>query len=121
MEFVDGQVKTANRSKATRKRSGSDQICPEDQSFTPIIEQEVFDKAQAKLAAAKKRTIRAPNTVQMWLKGFVVCGEVRQAHANPSNGLPLLQLLPLGHAERLRPLPSGARSGGKSGARLPRR
>jgi DNA invertase Pin-like site-specific DNA recombinase len=75
MEFVDGQVKTASRSKTTRKRSGSDQICPDAPEFQPIVEQEVFDKAQAKLAAAKKRTIRAPNTVHMWLKGFVVCAK----------------------------------------------
>jgi hypothetical protein len=75
MEFVDGQVKTANRSKPSRKRTKSDQIKPEKQEFGPIIEQEMFDEAQVKLTAAKKRTYRAPNTVAMWLKGFVVCGK----------------------------------------------
>jgi hypothetical protein len=74
MEFVDGQVKTANRAEPSRKRTEADQIQSEEQ-FTPIIEQEVFDKAQAKLAAAKKRAYRTPNTVHLWLKGFVVCGK----------------------------------------------
>jgi hypothetical protein len=73
MEYVDGQVKTANRTKVSRKRDESDQIRSEEQEFPPIIDGEVFGKAQAKLAAAKKRTYRAPNTVQMWLKGYVYC------------------------------------------------
>jgi DNA invertase Pin-like site-specific DNA recombinase len=75
MEFVDGQVKTAERSKSSRKRTDPDQIRSDSPEFPPIIDQVTFDKAQAKLVAAKKRTYRVPNTVQMWLKGFVVCGK----------------------------------------------
>ena len=91
MEFVDGQVKTANRSKLYRKRSEADQIRSEEQEFSPIIDEAVFDKAQAKLAAAKKRTYRTPNNAQMWLKGLVVCGKcgkpmrIAQAHYVCSN------------------------------------
>lgn len=74
MEFAGGQVKTADRVTVTRKRADSDQIRSEEQ-FAPIIDEEIFGKAQAKLAAAKKRTYRAPNTVNLWLKGVVVCGK----------------------------------------------
>jgi hypothetical protein len=48
MEFVDGQVKTADRSKPARKRAESDQVRPDEPEFPAIVEPEVFDQAQAK-------------------------------------------------------------------------
>ena len=74
MEFSNGQVKTAER-KPSRKRAESDHICPEEQEFKPMIDPDVFDKAQAKLAATKTRADSAPKTAGLWLKGFVVCGQ----------------------------------------------
>jgi len=51
MEFSNGQVKTAER-KPSRKRAEADHIRPEKQEFKPMIDPDVFDKAQAKLDAA---------------------------------------------------------------------
>ena len=74
MEFTGGQVKTAER-KPSRKRAEADHIRPEKQEFKPMIDPDVFDKAQAKLAATKTRAHSAPKTAGLWLKGFVVCGQ----------------------------------------------
>ena len=72
MEFCGGQVKAVN-GKKTRTRDQSDQIRPDALEFAAIIDPEVFDKAQAKLAAIKTRAYRAPRTASLWLKGFVYC------------------------------------------------
>ena len=74
MEFSNGQVKTAER-KPSRKRAEADHIRPEKQEFKPMIDPDVFDKAQAKLVATKTRAHSAPKTAGLWLKGFVVCGQ----------------------------------------------
>jgi DNA invertase Pin-like site-specific DNA recombinase len=78
MEFVDGQVKTASRSTASRKRVDSDQIRPDKPEFPAIVEPEVFDKAQAKLLATKTQAYRAPKTAHLWLKGFIVCSRCKK-------------------------------------------
>lgn len=91
VEWTNGQVKSADRSKAARKKSESDQIRPEKPEFPPIIEPEVFDKAQAKLAARKIRDYRASKTANLWLKGFVICANcgkpMRAQSGNSRNGL----------------------------------
>jgi hypothetical protein len=90
MEFSNGQVKTAAR-KPARKRAENDQIRPEKPEFKPLIDLEVFDKAQAKLAATKTRAYQAPKTASLWLRGFVVCAKcgkpMRGLSGNPGNGL----------------------------------
>ena len=91
MEFVDGQVKTADRSKPARKRAKSDQVRPEQPEFPAIVEPEVFDQAQAKLTATKTLAHRAPKTAHLWLKGFVICAKcnkpMRAQSGNERNGL----------------------------------
>jgi hypothetical protein len=90
MEFSNGQVKAAER-KPARKRAESDQIRPEKSEFAPIIDPDVFDKAQAKLAATKTRAYRAPKTAHLWLKGLVVCAKCGKPmwglSGNGGNGL----------------------------------
>lgn len=91
MEFCDGQVKSADRSKPARKRAESDQIRPEQPEFPAIVEPDVFAQAQAKLTATKTRAYRAPKTAHLWLKGFVVCSKcnkpMRAQSGNERNGL----------------------------------
>lgn len=90
MEFAGGQVKAAER-KPARKRAQDDQIRPERSEFKPMIDPEVFDKAQAKLAGTKERAYKTPKTASLWLRGFVVCAKcgkpMRGLSGNPGNGL----------------------------------
>ena len=73
MEFCDGQVQSANRTKPSRRRAEADQIRPDKPEFAAIIDEGTWTKAQAKLAATKTGVYRAPKTAHLWLKGFVVC------------------------------------------------
>jgi DNA invertase Pin-like site-specific DNA recombinase len=90
MEFSNGQVKTAER-KPARKHHESDHIRPERDEFKPMVDPEVFDRAQTKLAATKTRAYKAPKTAPLWLRGFVVCAKcgkpMRGLSGNPGNGL----------------------------------
>jgi hypothetical protein len=90
MEFSNGQVKTAER-KPARRHAPSDQIRPERDEFKPMVNVEVFDRAQAKLAATKTRAYKAPKTASLWLRGVVVCAKcgkpMRGLSGNPGNGL----------------------------------
>ena len=90
MEFTGGQVKAAER-KSARRHTESDQVRPDRDEFKPMVAPDVFDKAQAKLAAAKARAYRAPKTASLWLRGFVVCAKcgkpMRGLSGNPGNGL----------------------------------
>jgi DNA invertase Pin-like site-specific DNA recombinase len=72
VEFCGGQVKAVN-GKKTRTRGESDHIRPDAPEFAPLIDPQIFDKAQAKLAVTKARAFRAPQTASLWLKGLVYC------------------------------------------------
>jgi len=88
MEFVDGQVKSADRSKPARKRMKSDQVRPDEPEFPAIAEPDIFAQAQAKLTATKTRAYRAPKTAHLWLKGFVVCSKCKSlcGHSRATGG-----------------------------------
>ena len=90
MEFSNGQVKTAER-KSFRRHAESDQIQPEQDEFKPMVDVEVFDRTQAKLATTKTRAYKAPKTAPLWLRGFVVCAQcgkpMRGQSGNACNGL----------------------------------
>jgi len=90
MEFSGGQVRTAER-KTDRPRDKADQISPDQDEFSPIVDPEVFEKARAKLAATKKRAYRAPKTACLWFKGFLVCSKcdkpMRAQFGNKRNGV----------------------------------
>ena len=40
-----------------------------------MVDVEVFDRTQAKLATTKTRDYKAPKTAPLWLRGFVVCAQ----------------------------------------------
>ena len=90
MEFSNGQVRAADR-KSARKHHESDHIRPDGDEFAPMVDPETFDRAQAKLVAAKSRAYRAPRTAFLWLRGFVVCAKcgkpMRGLSGNAHNGL----------------------------------
>lgn len=90
MEFREGHVKAASR-KTYRKHGESDQIRPEKPEFAAMVDPEVFEKAQAKLAAIKTREYRAAKPACLWLKEFVVCAKcgkpMKAQPGNQRNGL----------------------------------
>ena len=88
MEFTGGQVKTAER-KPSRKRAEADHIRPEKQEFKPMIDPDVFDKAQAKLAATKTRA-HGPEDRRLMAQGVRGVWAVRQAHVGPVGQRPQL-------------------------------
>ena len=85
MEFSNGQVRTAER-KPARKHNESDQIRPDRDEFKPMMAPEVFNLAQAKLAATQKRAYQAPKTASLWLRGFVVCAKCGKPMRGLSGG-----------------------------------
>ena len=88
MEFTGGQVKTAER-KPSRKRAEADHIRPEKQEFKPMIDPDVFDKAQAKLAATKTRAY-SPEDRRLMAQGLRGVWAVRQAHVGAVGQRPQL-------------------------------
>ena len=90
MEFMDGQVKTAQR-KSSRRHAEADQVRPDRDEFEPMVDVKVFERAEARLAAAKTRSYRVPKIAHLWLRGFVVCAKcgkpMRGLSGNPRNGL----------------------------------
>ena len=75
MEFAGGQVKAAER-KPARKHAESDQIRPEKSEFAPIIDPDVFDKAQVKSPPRRPAPTGPPRPP---LFGCVVSLSVRSA------------------------------------------
>ena len=98
MEFVDGQVKTANRTKASRKRAEPDQIRPEDNSRRSSS-RKFSTRPRPSWPPRRSGPTVPPTRSSMWLKGFVVCGKCgKPMRIARRPRLPLLQLLPLRHA-----------------------
>ncbi len=78
MEFTAGQVQGVNGRKTGRKRDESDLVSLEQPEFPPLVDQETWERVQAKLAKSKARDRaprRASRTAELWLRGLVVCGK----------------------------------------------
>jgi hypothetical protein len=77
LEWLDGEYspvpKVNDRAKTGRKRAVNQFIYP-DQPGQGIIDQETFDKVQAKLAAGPHRASSAPRNGGLWLAGLLWCG-----------------------------------------------
>ncbi|HEY7315211.1 MAG TPA: recombinase family protein [Gemmataceae bacterium] len=77
LEWKDGEYspvpKVNDRAKTGRKRAADQYIYP-DQTGQGIIDQETFDKVQAKLAAGPRRESTAPRNSGLWLSGLIYCG-----------------------------------------------
>jgi len=89
-EFSGGRVTEAKRG-VSRQHAEADQIEPEKDEFKPMVPVEMFEQAQAKLAATKTREYAAPKTASLWLRGLVICAQcgkpmIGQA-GSPKNGL----------------------------------
>src|SRR5581483_6038788 len=55
-----------------------DWITPEEPIFPPIVDPEVFDKVQAKIAALPVKK-RSPKSAKMWLAGLIHCANCGRA------------------------------------------
>jgi len=91
MEFSNGQVRSADRSKSRRDHAQCDHVRPEKPEFPPMVDPAEFEKAQAKLAAIRTRAYRAVKPAHLWLKGFVICSKcgkpMKAQNGNKRNGL----------------------------------
>lgn len=82
-EYVDGKIQTVERLKGNvkqgRRRSASDYVQPDKPLFTPIIDQETWDKVQSKADASSAEQLSVPKrsaqTGELWLKPFLICGQ----------------------------------------------
>ena len=82
VEYVDGRLrevaKVNGRVKLGRKRAKKDFIQPDKPEYPPIIDSATWNTVQRKLDESSTRVNaipkRAPNTSDLWLKPFLVCG-----------------------------------------------
>lgn len=82
-EYIDGErkevVRVGGKAKTGRRRKSKDFVFPKKPVFDPIVEVELFNSVQGKLAQnsrAYKEKVpkpRAPKTAQFWLRNTVVC------------------------------------------------
>lgn len=68
---ADGGLR-AVEAKGFRRRPATDWVIS-PQLFSPVVDEELFDRVQKKLAAAKGAT-KAPRSADLWLAGLVFCG-----------------------------------------------
>jgi DNA invertase Pin-like site-specific DNA recombinase len=81
-EYLGGQIQSVARTnglvKQGRRRAASDYVQPDKPLFEPIVDQETWDKVQAKAEIASSEQLAVPKrpaqTGELWLKPFLVCG-----------------------------------------------
>ncbi len=82
MECVGGKVREVVRTNghvaANRRRTAADFIQPDKPEYKPMVPLPIWEKVQAKIQVASteqgKRLKRPPNTEELWLKPFLICG-----------------------------------------------
>ncbi len=81
VEFVGGRIRDIPRSmgiKMGRPRDAVDQIGLDKPQFDPIVDRKTWDAVQKKIhdASDKQRAVpkRPPQTAELWLKPFLICG-----------------------------------------------
>lgn len=82
VEYVNGGFKeverTNGKAKLGRWRQKEDFIQPSEAEYEPLVDLEIWNRVQGKIeeSSAKANAIpkRAPNTAELWLKPFLICG-----------------------------------------------
>lgn len=75
-EFKDGKVREVAESDESRVRGEADRWRPESPIFDPVVEPNLWNKVQQKLAArtGKRHKANPARQAEFWLQPFVVCG-----------------------------------------------
>ncbi len=78
VEFVDGRFQEVSHKKGGRQRAESDYVKPAKPLYKPLVPPKMWEKVQAKLrrTSEEARTVpkRSPDTAELFLRPFVVCG-----------------------------------------------
>jgi DNA invertase Pin-like site-specific DNA recombinase len=77
VEYSGGELREVKAQKS-KHRAKEDFLAPEKQQYEPIIDEMTWNKVQAKVADASAEQLaipkRPPQTDELWLKPFLVCG-----------------------------------------------
>ncbi len=78
VEYLDGQFREVTNRKGGRKRAESDYVKPIKPLYKPLVPPKIWEKVQAKLKSSSEqaRSVakHAPDTAELYLRPFVVCG-----------------------------------------------
>ncbi len=91
VEFVDGKIQPVTAKVKGRVRSQSDWIMPDEPEYDALVDEELFQVAQARLQAQSekygKKKKKSPRTARFWLRNLAVCWKCgREMRIRTQNG-----------------------------------